>query len=68
MLCPMVYENRNAIMVTDLCSYDTEQGDNCQWECSDIPGLFYCNNCDSVRQWNRFAQAYSFYVREGHYV
>jgi hypothetical protein len=55
-------------MVTDLCWYDTEQGDNCQWECSDVPGLFYCTNCDSVRQWNRFAQAYSFYVREGHYA
>ena len=39
----------------------------CNWECSDVPGLFYCTNCDSVRQWNRFAQAYSFYVREGHY-
>ena len=38
-------------MVTDLCWYDTKQGDNCQWECSDIPGLFYCNNCDRLRQW-----------------
>jgi hypothetical protein len=52
----------------DLCWYDTKQGDNCQWICSDIPGLFYCNNCDRLRQWNRFAQAYSFYVREGHYA
>ena len=40
----------------------------CNWECSDVPGLFYCNNCDNVRQWNRFAQAYSYYVREGHYA
>jgi hypothetical protein len=67
MLCSMVYENRNTIMVTDLCWYDTEQGDNCQWECSDIPGSFYCKDCDGLRVWNRFAQAYSFYVREGHY-
>jgi hypothetical protein len=64
MLCPMVYENRNTIMVTDLCWYDTKQGDNCQWECSDIPGLFYCEKCDNVKHWNRFAQAYSYYVRE----
>jgi hypothetical protein len=39
----------------------------CNWICSDIPGLFYCNDCDKLRQWNRFAQAYSYYVREGHY-
>jgi hypothetical protein len=48
----------------DLCWYDTKQGDNCQWICSDIPGLFYCEKCDGLRQWNRFAQAYSHYVRE----
>jgi hypothetical protein len=54
-------------MVTDLCWYDTKQGDNCQWECSDIPGSFYCKDCDGLRVWNRFAQAYSYYVREGHY-
>jgi hypothetical protein len=29
--------------------------------------LFYCKDCDRLRQWNRFAQAYSYYVREGHY-
>jgi hypothetical protein len=30
--------------MNDLCWYDTKQGDNCQWECSDIPGSFYCKN------------------------
>ena len=54
-------------MVTNLCWYDTKQGDSCQWFCSDIPGLFYCEKCDNVKHWNRFAQAYSYYVREGHY-
>lgn len=54
-------------MVNDLCWYDTKQGDNCQWECSDIPGLFYCKDCDRLRRWDRFAQSYLIYVREGHY-
>jgi len=34
----------------------------CNWICSDTPRLFYCNGCDRLRQWNRFAQAYSYYV------
>jgi hypothetical protein len=52
---------------SNLCWYDTKQGDNCQWECSDIPGRFHCKDCDRLRVWNRFAQAYSIYVRDGHY-
>ena len=54
--------------MADLCSYDTRQGDNCQWECSDVPGLFYCTKCDRLRQWDTFAQNYLTYAREGHYA
>jgi len=54
----------NYMLNYNLCDYDTPMGIDCVWECSDIPGLFYCKNCDYVRQWNRFAQCYSMYVRE----
>lgn len=36
----------------------------CVWICSDVPGLFYCQDCDRLKQWNVFAQAYAYYVRE----
>jgi hypothetical protein len=60
----MVQKKGKAIMVTDICWYDTKQGDNCQWECSDIPGQFYCKNCNGLKIWNKFAQAYSVYIKE----
>ena len=40
---------------------------DCNWECTDIPGMYQCTNCVMLKQWNRFAQAYSYYVREGYY-
>ena len=36
---------------------------DCNWECTDILGTYKCTNCVILKQWNRFAQAYSYYVR-----
>lgn len=42
---------------------NTEYCKECDWYCSDIPGVFNCNKCIKVKHWDRFAQAFEYFKR-----